>query len=106
MKTVPPNAGEMNRQTERLRAPIKLTDEQRQQAKEWRKVGLDFWEIAEEMKLDENDIKHAVANIRMKRINPPRRSLNVSIAAAELVDRMKWPDEAVWQTVNRLLGIK
>jgi hypothetical protein len=103
--TVPHGAGEISTITVALRAPLGLTPEQRLQAKRWRKTGLEIWEVAEEMELPEEEVALALANIRTKRKNPPRISLNVSVAAAEKVKAMQLNGEAIWQTVNRLLGI-
>ena len=103
--SVKPNAGDIDVRTLKLRSPISLTPRQRMQAKEWRKVGLEFWEIAKEMKLNEEDIRQALANIRMKRMNPPRKTLNVSVAAAHHVKMLQKKGESVWQTVNRIFGI-
>jgi hypothetical protein len=103
--SVPHGAGEISTITVALRAPLALTPEQRMQAKRWRKTGLEIWEVAEEMGLPEEEVALALANIRTKRPNPPRISLNVSVAAAEKVKAMQRTGEALWQTVNRLLGI-
>jgi hypothetical protein len=47
----------------------------------------------------------SLANIRTQRRDPPRVSLNVSVAAAEWFKEFQLPKEAMWRTVNRLLGI-
>jgi hypothetical protein len=88
-----------------LRAPLALTKDQRMQAKRWRKTGLEIWEVAEEMGLPEDAVALALANIRTKRSAPPRISLNVSVAAADKIKAMQLPGEAIWRTVNRVLGI-
>lgn len=102
---VPANAGEMNRLTGRLRAPVPLPPDQRMQAKRLRQLGLDFWEIAGELRVPETAVILALANIRTKRARQPRVSLNVSVAAAEKVKQAQRPGEPIWRTVNRLLGI-
>lgn len=104
-KTVPANAGTISRTTVALRQPLALTPEERLHAKRLRKTGLEIWQVARKMGLIEEDVALALANIRTKRPNPPRISLNVSVAAAEKVKAMQLPGEAIWQTVNRLLGI-
>jgi hypothetical protein len=82
-----------------------LTPEQRRRAKQWRQTGLEIWEVAEEMGLPEDAVALALANVRTKRGDPPRATLNVSPAAAELVKCAQRPGEPIWMTVNRLLGI-
>jgi hypothetical protein len=104
--TVPPDAGEMSPITRALRAPPPLDVEQRMHAKRLRKLGLEFWEIAQELSVAEADVELALATIRTKRHNPPRISLNVSQAAAENVKRQQFVGEPLWRTVNRMLGIK
>jgi hypothetical protein len=103
--TVPGDAGEISPATLRLRAPLFLSYEQRNAAKMWRQVGLEIWEIAEEMGVSETDVALALANIRTHRPQHPRRTLNVSVAAWAKFNAMRLPGEAMWQTVNRVLGL-
>ena len=99
------DAGDTHPHTIELRAPVTLTPEQKQQARAWREVGLEFWEIAVEMGLSEQEVQLALATLRCKRADPPRISLNVSPAAAEFFKHRQLPGEPMWKTVNRILGL-
>lgn len=51
-------------------------------------------------------VSQAAATLRTSRSDPPRATLNVSLAARDYFKARQFPSEAMWQTVNRELGIK
>ena len=106
-KVVPANAGETSKRTLALRAPLPLNKKQRTYARRLRQQGHDFAEIAKRLVegFTEEDVQLSLANMRSKRGNPPRYSLNVSEAVKEKVMAARRPGEAVWRTANRLFGI-
>ena len=101
-----PHAGEVSPRTLASRSPISLTDEQRSRAKFLRfGEGWDWCDIAADLGRSEADIQHSLANARSRQGEPHRRSLNVSVAAAESLRKLAHPGEPAWKTVNRILGI-
>lgn len=101
-----PNAGSMNDRTRAIRAPLSLTEEERDYAR-FRLVELEWTHlaIAEAMGRPVEDIKLALANIRTRRKKRSRETLNISPAAAARFRAAQQTGEAMWETVNRVLGI-
>jgi hypothetical protein len=106
-KTPGPRAGEINPGTLAARAPIALSDEQRRHArflrfeKKW-----DWVVLADAFGCSVQEIQHALATIRTPSTSPKRATLNVSLAAYARIQELRQPGEAVWETVNRVLGIE
>jgi hypothetical protein len=50
-------------------------------------------------------VVHGVEGMKSRHENPPRACLNVSLAARDWFQSRQFPGEAMWQTVNRVLGI-
>jgi hypothetical protein len=61
--------------------------------------------IADELNVSLLSVSYALANLRTPRPDPPRASLNVSLASLDYVRARQRPGEAIWKTVNRLFGI-
>ncbi len=99
-------AGQISPQTIILRGPLPLNEEQRRWARFLRfDVGLDWPDIAAAIGRSEQDVRHALANARTRRGAPRRGTLNVSLAAIERFRSLQLPNEAMWQTVNRVMGV-
>lgn len=99
------DCGKISSKTVRLRPKICLTEYERKLAKRLREDGSNFDEIASRLKRDVNDVEKCLSTIRTKRVAPSRYTANISEAAHQKLESMKMPNEAVWETVNRLLGI-
>lgn len=100
------NAGQISLRTIELRGPLPLTADQRRRARFLRfVVGKGWAEIAAALGRSEQDIRHALANARTRRKEPGRGTVNVSPATIEHLRSLQQPDEPMWQTVDRLLGL-
>ena len=101
-----PHAGDMNPLTGILRGPMPLTADQRKRAKSLRfNQKWDWPDIAADLKRSQQDIQHSLANARTPRTNPARGTANISLAALDKIKAQQLPDEAMWETVNRLMGV-
>ena len=99
------DCGKISSETVRLRPEIRLTDYERKQAKRLREDGNNFDEIASRLKRDVNDVEKSLSTIRTKRFAPSRYTANISEAAHQKLESIKLPDEPIWQTMNRILGV-
>jgi len=99
------DCGKVSSKTIRLRPQNHLTEFERKYAKRLREEGIDFDEIASRLKRDVHDVEKSLATLRTKRVAPSRYTANISEAAHQKLEAMKMPDEAVWETMNRLLGV-
>jgi hypothetical protein len=68
-----------------------------------RRAGKEIAAIAATLGAEEGDIRHALAAMRTKKRDATRRSLNVTLAAHELVRGEAANGEPRWQTMDRLL---
>lgn len=100
-----PRAGDINPVTKLIRPHHGVTDEQRQTARYMLvSRGMTFEEIAAALDLFEWQIREALSTVRLPKKSRSRASLNVSLEAAEFVQRQRLPGEAVWETMNRLIS--
>lgn len=100
------DAGQTSPRTIELRGPMPLTADQRRRARFLRfDMGMDYPDIAAAIGRSEPDVRHALANARTALQDPKRGTVNVSPAAIERLRLLQLPDEPMWQTVNRVLGI-
>lgn len=95
----------MNPLTSLLRGPMPLTAAERKIAKRLRLTGMGWPMIASAIGRSEDDVRHGLATIRTRHTIPARGTLNVSTEAKAQIESLQLPKEAVWETVNRLLGI-
>lgn len=98
-----PYAGDMSPVTEALRPRISLDAKQAATARRLRRDRWTIGQIAEHLEADQEEVRHALATLRTKKMDPHRRTLNVTVEAAEFVSGQAEPGEAVWQTMDRLL---
>ena len=82
-----------------------LTADQRRRAKAMRLKDFDFAVIAALLSRTEADVRHGLATVRTPRDDPPRVTLNISPAAKQRLDTLRHPGEAMWETINRVVGI-
>lgn len=66
---------------------------------------MNYPDVAEAIGCAEPDVRHALANARNALEERKRGTVNVSPAAIERLRALRLPDKAMWQTVNRLLGL-
>ena len=88
-----------------MRGPVPLTADQRRRAKSMRLKNIEFAAIAAILSRSEADVRHSLATVRTRREDPPRLTINVSPAAKDRFDKLRHPGEAMWETVNRVVGI-
>lgn len=100
-------AGKINPKTVHSRGSSPLTKPQRDRARFLRfDLHWDWPEISANLGRSERDIRHSLANARTVPSQPRKRvTENVSVAAHERLRTLQLPNEAMWQTVNRILGI-
>lgn len=100
-------AGDINPETVHHRGPMPLTKPQRERARFLRfELDLDWSEISADLGRSEQDIRHSLANARTVPSHPRKRvTENVSLAAHERLRALQLPGEAMWKTINRVLGI-
>lgn len=100
------DAGQISVQTIKLRGPMPLTAAQRRRARFLRfEVGWDWPDIAADVGRSQQEVRHSLANARTLSPDPKRATVNVGPAAIERLRVLQRPGEAMWETMNRLLGI-
>lgn len=82
-----------------------LTSTQRDKARKLRRAGAGVQQIADLLEVPLLSVSYALAGLRTPRDDPPRATLNVSMAALDHVRARQLPGEAIWETMNRLFGI-
>jgi hypothetical protein len=106
-RIVGPGAGATHVHTIRLRGRLPLNANERQRIRRMRKRGQSFAQIAAQFPgVTEDDVQLVIATVRTRRDDPPRVSLNVSVAVANHYRAQARLYEPVWITCNRVvLGI-
>lgn len=99
-----PHAGDMSPLTEALRPSIPLAPTECEKARRLRRAGKEIPEIAARLAAPEADVRQALATMRTRRPFATRGSLNVTVAAHEFVASEAEDGEALWETMDRLLG--
>ncbi len=97
-------AGDMSLRTQLLRPAIGLTEKQVTQARTLRRGGAEPSAIAEAMGLPLEEVEKALVQMRSRRPETTRGTLNVTLAAHRLVMSERQGDEPLWQTMDRLLS--
>ena len=96
----------MNRLTAHKRGPVPLTADERKRARFLRvDLNWDWPAIAADVGRSESDIRHSLATVRTRTAAPKRGTVNVSPALLDHLRSLQLPDEAMWETMNRLFGI-
>jgi hypothetical protein len=101
----PPGAGsgEMSHRTAALRPQIALTPEEASKARALRRRGAEPEEIAERLGAPLSEVEKALVQMRSRRPETTRGTLNVTLAAHRLVMAERRGDEPLWRTMDRLL---
>ncbi len=97
-------AGEMSHRTQLLRPAIGLTEKQVTEARQLRRGGAEPSAIAEAMGLPLDEVEKALVQMRSRRPETTRGTLNVTLAAHKLVMSERRGDEPLWQTMDRLFS--
>lgn len=98
-----PRAGDISPVTEALRPRVGLSEKECSKARRLRRAGWTVAQITEHLELTQEEVRHALATLRTRNEEATRRSLNVTIEAAEFVAGEADGDEACWEVVDRLL---
>lgn len=96
-------AGEMSRRTERLRPAIALRPAQVRQARHLRRLGAEPEQIATALGVATEEIEKALVQMRSRRPETTRGTLNVTLAAHQLFLSERIGDEPLWKTVDRVI---
>ena len=96
-------SGEMSRRTQLLRPAIALSDKQVTEARRLRRAGAEPEEIAAAMGLPRDEVEKALVQMRSRRPETTRGTLNVTLAAHRLIMRERIGDEPIWQTMDRMV---
>ena len=106
IRSTPPGhyAGDMSRRTVALRPDIGLSQEVVEAIRRLRKRGIEPAAIAEEMALPQSVVDKALLAMRTPKPDRSRRTLNCTLETAALVHRERREGEAVWETMDRLVG--
>lgn len=96
-------SGEMSRRTQALRPAIGLTPAQITAARQLRRAGIEPDAIAEQLGLPLDEVEKALVQMRSRRPETTRGTLNVTLAAHRLLMAERRGDEPIWQTVDRML---
>jgi len=101
----PPGAGsgEMSLRTAALRPQIALTPEEATKARALRRRGAEPEDIAARFGVPVAEVEKALVQMRSRRPETTRGTLNVTLAAHRLVMAERVGNEPLWQTVDRLL---
>jgi hypothetical protein len=104
-KGKPPGAGsgEMSRRTAALRPEIALTPEEAGKARAMRRRGAEPEDIAARFGVPVTEVEKALVQMRSRRPETTRGTLNVTLAAHRLVMAERVGDEPLWRTMDRLL---
>jgi hypothetical protein len=96
-------SGEMSQRTAALRPAIALTPEQASRARALRRKGMAPEAIAERYAVPLEEVEKALVQMRSRRPETTRGTLNVTLAAHRFVLAERQGDEPLWQTMDRLL---
>ncbi len=96
-------AGEMSRQTERLRPAIALSPAQVAEARRLRRLGAEPEQIAVALSVATEEVEKALVQMRSPRPETTRGTLNVTLAAHRMFLQERIGDEPLWKTVDRVV---
>ena len=105
-KGKPPGSGsgEMSRRTQLLRPAIAMSERQVSEARRLRRAGAEPDAIAQAMALPLEEVEKALVQMRSRRPETTRGTLNVTLAAHRLILAERVGDEPLWQTMDRLVN--
>ena len=96
-------AGEMSHRTAALRPAMALTPEEAGRARALRRKGADPEAIAARFGVSLEEVEKALVQMRSRRPETTRGTLNVTLAAHRFVLAERLGEEPLWQTVDRLV---
>ena len=96
-------SGEMSRRTQLLRPTIALSDKQVTEARRLRRAGAEPDAIASAMGLPLDEVEKALVQMRSRRPETTRGTLNVTLAAHRLIMKERIGEEPIWQTMDRMV---
>ncbi len=96
-------AGDISRRTERLRPPIALSPAQVSHARRLRRAGGEPDAIAAELGAAPEEVEKALLQMRSRRPETTRGTLNVTLAAHRVFLQERIGDEPLWKTVDRVV---
>ncbi len=96
-------SGEMSRRTQLLRPAIALSDKQVTEARRLRRAGAEPEAIAAAMGLPRDEVEKALVQMRSRRPETTRGTLNVTLAAHRLIMKERIGEEPIWQTMDRMV---
>ena len=104
-KGKPPGSGsgEMSRRTQALRPAIALTPPEAAKARALRRRGEEPEAIAARFGVPVEEVEKALVQMRSRRPETTRGTLNVTLAAHRFVLGERRGDEPLWQTTDRLV---
>ena len=105
-KGKPPGSGsgEMSRRTQLLRPAIAMSERQVTEARRLRRGGAEPEAIAQAMGVPLDEVEKALVQMRSRRPETTRGTLNVTLAAHQLILAERVGDEPLWQTMDRLVN--
>ncbi len=105
-KGKPPGSGsgEMSRRTQLLRPAIAMSERQVSEARRMRRAGAEPDAIAQAMGVPLEEVEKALVQMRSRRPETTRGTLNVTLAAHRLILAERVGDEPLWQTMDRLVN--
>ena len=103
-KGKPPGSGsgEMSRRTQALRPEIALSPAEATKARALRRQGAEPGEIAARFGVPVEEVEKALVQMRSRRPESTRGTLNVTLAAHRFVMAERQGDEPLWQTMDRI----
>ena len=96
-------AGDMSSRTERLRPQLKLSGPQVSEARRLRRAGHEPEQIAAGLGVAVEEVERALLQMRSRRPETTRGTLNVTLAAHKVFLQERIGDEPLWQTVDRVV---
>lgn len=96
-------AGEMSQRTERLRPALGMLPAQVAQARRLRREGHEPEQIAEALAVALEEVEKALMQMRSRRPETTRGTLNVTLAAHKVFLQERVGNEPLWQTVDRVV---
>jgi hypothetical protein len=104
-KGKPPGSGsgEMSRRTQALRPNIALEPKEAAKARALRRQGVAPGDIAARFGVPIEEVEKALVQMRSRRPESTRGTLNVTLAAHRFVMAERQGEEPLWQTMDRLV---
>jgi hypothetical protein len=99
-----PHCGETSPITTALRPKSGLSHQQEAAARRHRRSGASFDAIAATLQVEEEQVRLAARNLRVRKSARQRTTVNATNEAATYLASLGEPDEPMWSTLDRVLG--